>query len=278
MLFRSPGAFYAGFSVVLRTQSDGGIEAEHSSMWDYVTVLEVLFLTTLFITLIISLARPIDTRSSGIWFWAISLIYSIYTLGFLILQIYYMTDKDNTAYLVFFLIVVGCYFIPAVVNFCCRIQHRCKFLIGILFFIVSIPLYAITLQIYSFSNIHDVTWGNRRTDDNTKKALGEKEKQYKSFRFNFILMWLLINVGFAYMINYNTRTGGDDLVLIIMIYTGLVLGTKLIGIIVSYFFDWHCCHKDKKKDSNPPVIPRTDTRNFQIVIEDKENSKTQLNQ
>lgn len=36
-----------------------------------------------------------------------------------------------------------------------------RFVPGLLSYWVCIPLYAIVLQVYSYANLHDVSWGNR---------------------------------------------------------------------------------------------------------------------
>lgn len=41
---------------------------------------------------------------------------------------------------------------------CCKIRHL---VLGILCYMICIPMYQIVFQVFAYANFHDVTWGNR---------------------------------------------------------------------------------------------------------------------
>ena len=60
------------------------------------------------------------------------------------------------------------------------------------------------MQIYAMCNLHDISWGNRPSNDAaaatgmnsvaaTVKAAQELTKNYEMFRVNFFIFWVIIN-------------------------------------------------------------------------------------
>jgi cellulose synthase/poly-beta-1,6-N-acetylglucosamine synthase-like glycosyltransferase len=78
--------------------------------------------------------------------------------------LYALTRVLNQALSVLVVIIfVSTYFLPPLIyepkNFCGTLLTRQ--LPGIFSYIMCMPLYIIVFQIYSYANIHDVSWGNR---------------------------------------------------------------------------------------------------------------------
>jgi len=78
---------------------------------------------------------------------------------------------------------------------------------GLLAYWLTTPLFVSMFVIYSMSNLHDVTWGNRPTDSQIKasdnssqkvllervKAEAKKTEDFRVFRTRFVLLWLSVN-------------------------------------------------------------------------------------
>ena len=76
----------------------------------------------------------------------------------------------------------------------------CEFIIGSFYIICLAPTYINIISIYAISNIHNITWGSRpdtkdrKTQSKFERAERNLEIEYKNFRSNFLLFWLLINI------------------------------------------------------------------------------------
>lgn len=126
------------------------------------------------------------------------------------------------------------------INFCSLI-HR--YFLALLCYICCMPLYLIVLQIYSFSNLHDVSWGNRSISlDNLLVLMGMVEDQikekrnrkkiYKRTRTFILLIWVLINIFVGYsMIMLNREKMSVFLMAIALTLLGFQV-LKLIGMVI----------------------------------------------
>lgn len=77
---------------------------------------------------------------------------------------------------------------------------------GLFAYWLTTPLFVSMFVIYSMSNLHDVSWGNRPTgnlikaDSSSQKVLLErvkaeakKQEDFRVFRTRFVLLWLSVN-------------------------------------------------------------------------------------
>ena len=68
------------------------------------------------------------------------------------------------------------------------------------------PMFTNVFQIYAMCNMHDVSWGNRPSSTGTEAFTGDRNNQaklegdYKVFRTNFVLFWLIANIVYYIMI------------------------------------------------------------------------------
>ena len=77
---------------------------------------------------------------------------------------------------------------------------------GFISYMLMMPVFTNVFQIYAMCNLHDVSWGNRPASTgqeaftDVKKEQAKSEEEYKVFRTNFVLLWLLANLGYYIMI------------------------------------------------------------------------------
>ena len=72
---------------------------------------------------------------------------------------------------------------------------------------VLLPIFINVMQVYSMSNLHDISWGNRPSVtagtnmlSNDAKKQQELKSNYMIFRVNFMTIWIVLNGAFALMI------------------------------------------------------------------------------
>lgn len=64
------------------------------------------------------------------------------------------------------------------------------------------------------ANLHDISWGNRATDD--KKGESTR-KSLEQFRALYLIVWLALNAIYGYAIIYITREGQTTYILILTV-------------------------------------------------------------
>ena len=151
-------------------------------------------------------------------------------------------------YLIFFVVLLLP--IPIVILNCCNINHICQFLIGIPVYFFFTPFTFITLVIYSFANIHDVTWGNRPSISTSSKSQFlksdvERIMSYKKFRGGILLLWCFMNIGISYCITEINKDSGEIssyFIDIFLCYCGLILLYRSLFAIL-HRLKHACCAK-----------------------------------
>ena len=221
------GIFYSSFSVFVRAayKDKGGLDFETAY------VLETLYLA--FIALIIILSTTVRLEWAGTAFFVISSVMGV-SFYIMILSLIIASSQgkiSNFAYILlgFFLFLV---FIPIFVN-CKKIKFG-VFIKGSIYSIFLAPTYINTLTIYSICNIHDISWGSR-PDTNVKKIekrfLHEEKKReinYKNYRSNFLIIWIMVNFAVAFCITRSSKNGDKSVI--------IGLGLFLVGLIAFKFF------------------------------------------
>ena len=90
-------------------------------------------------------------------------------------------------------VVIFSQIIPLCVSCRCNLF---KALIGFVSYLFLTPTYINMFITYSFCNIHDVSWGNRAS-----AGAGKKEDEYKGFRSNVLVTWIIFNVLGSFLLN-----------------------------------------------------------------------------
>ena len=108
-------------------------------------------------------------------------------------------------------------------------------------YVVCMPLYLIVFQIYSYANLHDVSWGNRdasadKSIKDSQKKLEEikkerdRRKEYKKTRLLVFLAWLVMNLIVGYTMTYLSRNGMSGLLKAISYIFAIFQILKIVGM------------------------------------------------
>lgn len=141
------------------------------------------------------------------------------------------------------------------------------YIVGLIAYLVLIPLFANIFSIYSMSNLHDISWGNRPTTGAGTEAFTAKveeqkntENNYKSYRANFLFFWLCCNgvyfvsililgeIANGYVVNdgtFNVLTG------FALYLAGIVVFRVVFSAL--YLSKWHYRYTCDKKYYIPEV-------------------------
>mmetsp|Transcript_18218 Transcript_18218/g.20395 ORF Transcript_18218/g.20395 Transcript_18218/m.20395 type:complete len:152 (+) Transcript_18218:1240-1695(+) len=84
------------------------------------------------------------------------------------------------------------------------------------------------------ANLHDVSWGNRETDN---KSAEETRKNLEQFRALYLIVWVAINAIYGYAIIYITDSGQTIYVLILTILVTTNVLIKLIAAIMYFIYE-----------------------------------------
>ena len=130
---------------------------------------------------------------------------------------------------------------------------------GSVYIIYLAPTYVNILSIYAISNIHNITWGSRPDvkDDKSKfnkieekfvKTEKELKIDYKNFRSNFLIFWLIVNIFIGNSVTLVSREN-NQFILFCLAY--FLFGVMAFKILFSSFYivkQWltHCCYKNSK--------------------------------
>eukprot|EP00830_Metopus_es_P000925 TRINITY_DN10802_c0_g1_i1.p1 TRINITY_DN10802_c0_g1~~TRINITY_DN10802_c0_g1_i1.p1 ORF type:complete len:724 (-),score=71.19 TRINITY_DN10802_c0_g1_i1:79-2250(-) len=251
LTFLSVGCGYAAFSVFTRYRFPP------ENWYDLTSVLENIYLITLFLILIWSLCK--DINASSLFFGITSIImglllsYMIYaTLVYLLWDIGEEKDKNLTN-ITFWLVVglIACFVLPVIFNIS-RIGRYCAFFVGIFMYLFFSPLYMNIFVIFAFCNTHDLSWGNRppsvksheagvRSQEENKKFNRQRKMENKSFRTHFLVLWIICNVAIGYAITKIARAGKDNYILIFTAYILFVISFKLLFSLIYSIQDWCWC-------------------------------------
>lgn len=64
------------------------------------------------------------------------------------------------------------------------------------------------------ANLHDISWGNRATDN---KKGEETRKNLEQFRATYLIVWIALNAVYGYAIIYITRTAQEYYILALVV-------------------------------------------------------------
>ena len=211
-----------------------GHSPDFKHIWESGVAMQIFmycYMILLLQCLLIALAHPLTKESSAnVWFGVVTFVFSLLTLSTLFgIAVYlYSTglypeeehyDLDskewikqgNTSFswlVLSGMIMIGVYIVPIIlrpVDFC---SHMCSYIMGLIAYLLLIPMYTNVFQIYGMSNLHDLSWGNRPdTKSKGTDAFTDKEAKaatikmdYEAFRANFLYFWLLVNALYVVII------------------------------------------------------------------------------
>ncbi|CAI2366934.1 unnamed protein product [Moneuplotes crassus] len=219
------GLYYAAYSIFLRSVFS---EAECPDLSKTANILENIYLAFIFFTLILSTCVCLE------WCDRIFKIIAVFMGVFSVLMsvavlISVMNLELN--YKVYIAVggVICTYVLPMILNF-----RRLKFLDfvkGTIFIFFMAPTYINIMTIYAISNIHDVTWGSRGSEDeNGTESERDKAQRidYENFRCNFLIVWLFANIAAGWCVVFFSREDQTEYLFLVVLALGGIIALKII--------------------------------------------------
>lgn len=217
-----------------------------------VRIFESLYLLLIIWMLLLSLSVNVKLASCQITL--ISVISGLLMFFFIILAYYYFlsnlsdaiggttTGSSKTVAIIIIVsmgIVIFSQILPLCINCKCNL---CKIILGFISYLFLTPTYVNMFIVYSFCNIHDVTWGNRAT--NLSEEMQKKDDEFKAFRSNVLILWIVFNVLGSYVLNQLVRGGNaEGALLAFSIFLAFTVFFRLISALLSRVLQ--CCPKGK---------------------------------
>lgn len=227
-------AIYAFYDQVFASVFEGSWKLDQAYKSGLFTTLFAYFYIFLIVmVLILSLALPLE--KGKYWFntvvvaFGLLTTFSIFGMVFYLVKVglyppekhYNENTKDwdivyvdsevvtNFSYLVLSgIIMLSIYLIPFVMRPVDFLSNMGGYVVGLVSYILLIPMFINVFSIYAFSNLHDVSWGNRPSITGTgteafssNKAVQElTAKNYKEFRANVLFIWIICNGAYFYVV------------------------------------------------------------------------------
>jgi hypothetical protein len=89
------------------------------------------------------------------------------------------------------------------IDFCTKFRH---YICGLFMNLFLIFMYQILLPIYSFANLHDISWGNRPADGKVSQEVIKQQRKLNCFRWFALFFWCLFNAGIGGGLDYLVQT------------------------------------------------------------------------
>ena len=133
---------------------------------------------------------------------------------------YVWTPVDNYPFSYLVLagtIMLSIYLVPMILRPIDFLNNFKGYIVGLIAYLLLIPMFSNIFSIYSMCNLHDISWGNRPTTGTngteafsaSVKTQKETEMNYKAYRANFLFLWFCANG--AYFVAMLTIAGvGND--------------------------------------------------------------------
>lgn len=94
------------------------------------------------------------------------------------------------------IVMLGVFCVPCILRPIDFLKNFGSYTLGMISYILLLPVFTNVFQIYAMSNLHDVSWGNRPATTgqeaftDNKKDAKKNEEDYKVFRTNFMFFWV----------------------------------------------------------------------------------------
>lgn len=89
------------------------------------------------------------------------------------------------------------------------------------------PTYINIFMIYSIANLHDISWGNRDTGGNKND---ETRKNLQQFRSTSLIVWLFMNIVYAFGMLYLVNEGSQ---MFLLVFVTMMSVTNIGKLIIS---------------------------------------------
>lgn len=176
-----------------------------------------LFLCLLTIVVLVSIMLPL--KKSETIFIGISMLATLFNFVLMTNTVYQSVQKENiiegnSLHKIAPLVSLIYFLLPVLLRPLDFILCMKNLILGFISYMIFLPMFQI-IRIYSFCNIHDVSWGNR--PQSTKagmehmnirdEKIAEKVKSdYNIYRVKFLICWLIFNI--VYLISFDIMDNG----------------------------------------------------------------------
>ena len=246
------GAFYASFSIFIRSVMDS---SDNPNTFEPANLFENLYLTFLFLVIMLSTAIRLEWAIAAFWISSIFMgMFSILMAVSVIIYVYKL-ESDNYIETVGLFSYLWIVILPIILN----MKHIkiCEFLKGFVYIIYLAPTYINILSIYAISNIHNVTWGSRpsvvdaKSQSKFQKIEKKLEINYKNFRSNFLIFWLILNLLIGNSVIFTHRLNTHKSIFLGLSY--FLFAVMSFKLFFSSLYIWKqrwmsWCYKKKKSD------------------------------
>lgn len=217
------GMFYASFSIFLRAAFPS---SNCPDMTKLANILENIYLVFLFFILVFSASVKLEW--CDLYFRVVSIFMGVFSVLMLVAVIISIVQLEfEYITIIAFGIVVFVYILPMLLHFG-KIK-KVDFFKGLLYVFFMSPTYINIMTIFAICNIHDVSWGSRPkgTKEVLETAREENMKiEYKNYRSNFLIIWVIINMGAGSWVVNVSRGNQEYFLLIITAILGFILLVK----------------------------------------------------
>ena len=249
------GAFYATFSIFVRAILP---HSKDPNIFKAANVLENVYLIFLFLIIILSTSIRLEWAIGA--FWISSIFMGIFSIIMVVCGIMFILkdgiDLIGVIGLLSYVLVV---ILPIILN----MKHIkiWEFLKGSVYIIYLAPTYVNILSIYAISNIHTITWGSRPDvkDDNSKSKFNKIDKKfdkinkklkidYKNFRSNFLIFWLIVNIFIGNSVTLVSRENNEFILFCLAYFLFGIMAFKILFASLYIVKQWltSCCYKNSK--------------------------------
>lgn len=156
--------------------------------------------------------------------------------------VYYDDSKDASLSVIFIGILASAYILPLI--FHTKSLVLIDFIKGIVYLIFMTPTFINIFSIYAVSNIHDISWGSRPSGKKVEISKKEIERannmaiDYQNYRSNYLIFWLVVNIGAGALITNSSRDSNDTKLFILAIILSGMVGLKIFFSIFHILYDW----------------------------------------
>ena len=221
------GVFYATFSIFARSVLP---HSDNPNIFKVANVLENVYLIFLFLVIILS--TSIRLEWAIVAFWISSIFMGIFSIIMVVCSIIFVINDPNS----FAIIGIFSYLLLVILPIVLNMKHIkiCEFLKGTIYLLYLAPTYINIISIYAISNIHNISWGSRpevkdkKSESKFNKIEKKLEVDYKNFRSNFLIFWLVVNLLVGNSVTYISRQSNELVMMFFAIFLFALIGFKLL--------------------------------------------------
>lgn len=140
------------------------------------------------------------------------------------IAVFFKADEFSTGVFLTGIFTIGAIYVAALVH-----GDFLTLLRTTLQFWALIPTYLNVFTIYSFCNIHDISWGTRASNAAAEQFQQQREEVFKFFRSLFVMAWVGLNVVLVSFVLYFEADGGYSTAIVFMVV--VFLGGRFTGSV-----------------------------------------------